>query len=582
MATTQQEVVIKISTDSKQAEQSVGSYKKQLKEANQELVTMSMKFGTASKEAAAAAVKVAKLKDEIGDAKALADTFNPDKKFVALGGALQGVTAGFSTVSGLLGVLGEDSKETEKLLLKVQSAMALQQGISGIMGSIDAFKMLGNTIKTQVVSAFSTLKGAILATGLGALVVALGAVVYAFDQMSEAAERAAAAEEELKKQNDDLEASLAAGTLVALKNKKDLAIASAKTDEERFKQEQYYRRVSIMALQDGFNNINDKNSEQAQKIKQQIDDLNTEGQIAAINHTNSLQKISDDAAAKALEKQKEYNKKRTELQKELNDEVAKQQLSAIDYELRAEELKHEERMAQLRKFNLDVSSEILRHSNEVYNIQSKAVDKTNTEVAAKSVTGMQISANKMDQVTQQVIANKTNEAIVWKATEEEKIQVTQMAVSAMADLLGRDTAAGKALGIAQALINTYIGASEAIKEKSVLPQPFATIQKIASVAAIIATGMKTVKAITAVKVPGGASGGGGSVPSLGSISAPLSPTATTTTLDAASINGIGSAASRAYVLETDVSGNQERIKRLNRAARINTVIAILSILHLVN
>ena len=65
------------------AGQSVGNFKKQLKEATQDLQTMADKFGLASKEAQAAAMKVAGLKDAIGDAKALADTFNPDKKFVA-------------------------------------------------------------------------------------------------------------------------------------------------------------------------------------------------------------------------------------------------------------------------------------------------------------------------------------------------------------------------------------------------------------------------------------------------------------------------------------------------------------------
>ena len=86
-----------------------------------------------------------------------------------------------------------------------------------------------------------------------------------------------------------------------------------------------------------------------------------------------------------------------------------------------------------------------------------------------------------------------------------------------------------------------------------------------SVAAIIANGIKTVKAITAVQVPGGG-GAGGSAPS---ISAPVLPQAATTTLNQGQINQIGNTAARAFVLETDVSGNQERIKRLNRAARIN-------------
>ena len=80
------------------AGQSVGSFKKQLREAQGELVAMADKFGLASKEAQDAAKKVAGLKDSIGDAKDLAETFNPDKKFVALGGAIQGVVAGFMKV----------------------------------------------------------------------------------------------------------------------------------------------------------------------------------------------------------------------------------------------------------------------------------------------------------------------------------------------------------------------------------------------------------------------------------------------------------------------------------------------------
>ena len=82
--------------------------------------------------------------------------------------------------------------------------------------------------------------------------------------------------------------------------------------------------------------------------------------------------------------------------------------------------------------------------------------------------------------------------------------------------------------------------------------------------------LKQLKAITAVQVPGGGGAGGGAGGS-GSIniSAPVLPQAATTTLNQGQINQIGNTAARAFVLETDVSGNQERIKRLNRAARIN-------------
>jgi phage-related protein len=162
-------VALTITTDSKQAEASVGSFKKQLKEANNELLNMSAKFGEASTEAVNAAKKVAHLKDAIGDAKALADTFNPDKKFVALGGALQGVTAGFSALQGAIGLFGDENKDLEKTLLKVQSAMALQQGISGLMEAKDSFGLL----KDGAVRAFNAIKGAIGSTGIGLLVLAL-------------------------------------------------------------------------------------------------------------------------------------------------------------------------------------------------------------------------------------------------------------------------------------------------------------------------------------------------------------------------------------------------------------------------
>ena len=165
-------------------------------------------------------------------------------------------------------------------------------------------------------------------------------------------------------------------------------------------------------------------------------------------------------------------------------------------------------------------------------------------------------------------AEKTKKLVEEETkTRVDSAMAVANATSALSAIVGEQTMAGKALGVASALINTYVGASEVIRAKSVLPEPFGTIQKIASVAAIIATGLKTVRTITAVQVPGG--GGGGSMPSMPSISAPLMPQVSTTTLNQAQVNQIGNVAARAFVVESDVTGNQERIQRLNRAARIN-------------
>tara|TARA_R110000868_G_scaffold238141_3_gene492668 strand:+ start:604 stop:2427 length:1824 start_codon:yes stop_codon:yes gene_type:complete len=88
------------------------------------------------------------------------------------------------------------------------------------------------------------------------------------------------------------------------------------------------------------------------------------------------------------------------------------------------------------------------------------------------------------------------------------------AIGTLAGIAGEGTAAGKALGVASATIDTYVGANKAIAQGG--------IGGIASAIAIIATGLANVKTILSTKIPktnvGSASVGGGA--SGGSIPAP--------------------------------------------------------------
>ena len=152
----------------------LGSLKSQLREAQAEVAKLSEQFGVTSKEAANAAKRAAELKDQIEDAKALTDAFNPDAKFKALSSSLGGVASGFAAYQGALGLVGVESKKVEEQLLKVQSAMALAEGLQALGGAKDSFIQLASVVKNQVVAAFTTLKGALISTGIGALVVAIG------------------------------------------------------------------------------------------------------------------------------------------------------------------------------------------------------------------------------------------------------------------------------------------------------------------------------------------------------------------------------------------------------------------------
>ena len=158
------------------------SLKKQLKEATNELFAIREQFGETSTEAINAAKKVALIRDEIGDAKALTEGFNPDAKFKALGSAIQGVTGGFAALQGAQALFGNESKELQETLVKVQGALALSQGVDAILEAKDSFKVL----KAVAIDAFKGIKTAIGSTGIGLLVIALGAIFTYWDDIKEA------------------------------------------------------------------------------------------------------------------------------------------------------------------------------------------------------------------------------------------------------------------------------------------------------------------------------------------------------------------------------------------------------------
>ena len=158
------------------------SLKAQYREAVQELQKLAATYGETSDQAAMAAKKAAELKDQIEFSKDLIKGFNPDAKFQAVEGAINGVMNGFQAFEGGLALLGVESDKVQEALLRVQSVMALTQGINGVMQAKDAFATLGTVAKT----ALKGIKTELIATGIGAFVVALGTAVAYWDDIKAA------------------------------------------------------------------------------------------------------------------------------------------------------------------------------------------------------------------------------------------------------------------------------------------------------------------------------------------------------------------------------------------------------------
>lgn len=613
-----QTVALEVKTNLEPAAKSVGSLKQQLKGAQNEVVNLSEKFGATSKEAIAAAKNAAKLKDAIGDAKALTDAYNPDAKFKAFGAAIQGVTGGFAALQGVQGLFGDKSEELEKTLLKVQSAMALTQGLNSVMEAKDAFVNLATFIKGGVVQAFNVLKTVMLANPILTIVSVLAGVALSFNKVRDAIINFIPGLKEvigffgdlIEKVTDFFGATSDATRAYdkfaeSIKRGNEEIDNSIKLLEAAGNKEAEIYNLKAKRIENDLNLLRKKFKVEGELSKEewkQFRDLQVDKQVLSIQENKRQEKEREDNQKKikednkkALEKQKAYNEKvkasndkRREEQRQYLQQVRDlinqinqdiQDRASTEQEREVNRIKRE-RDARLaivkgdREAQLIIEKDFFQKLDEInkkYKVEPENIPKLKLPATHKDIADLTHEHIENENAVTQNFLNNTKERIRYSELEaEERTKFAQDiggALSALSDLIGKETAAGKALSAAQATINTFQGATEVLKAKSVLPEPFGTISKIANVTAIIATGLKSVKSILATKVPGGSSGG--STPSV-NVTAPLQPQATTTRLDQTSINQLGNAAApRAYVVEKDITGSQQRIRQLQRAAKIN-------------
>ena len=674
MATTT-EVGVKITVDGSEATKSVGSIKSQLKEATAELIAMREKFGDTSIEAVNAAKKVANLKDSIGDAKAMADAFNPDAKFKAFGQALQGVAGGFSAVQGAMGLLGGESEDVEKMLLKVNSAMALSQGINSVLEAKDGFKNLISVVKSytviqKIVTAAQWLwNAAMSANPIGAIVVAITALIagvialtkYFMDNAKASRENAKAVKENAKaldeqkkanaKANDELQRAQSYQLAMAKANgetTKSIRALELKLIDEKIATERASRETAINTFEKNKNALASlKQAGASDEVIKKQQETTTESLKYANEQTANLNKSLIDR----VELQRKHNVEIAQEQTNANKETAQKNKQAYDEAIEKQKKANEDRKKQDEEFAKELQA--LKDKNFIDTIKNendKAEALLNLQLTndmralnASTLTIKQKNA-KRDELTKQYQIQldeinakrdleeqkKIDDAVIKeqeriaknnetrkleyekklqaekdqtakeKEESDKRIAIAQAerdakisafesignSLNILSDLVGKNTEAGKgfaiasliveqAMAIAKIVANTQVANAKSIAASPLTAgQPFVAINTISaglSIASSIAAVVKGIRAIRGTNVKTG-SGSGGSAPSLasgGTVAPPLPPQLETQTINAGQVNQLASATARAYVVESDVSGNQERINRLNRASRIN-------------
>lgn len=626
------EKVIDINIQSN-VEQSVGSLKSQLRQAQADVAILSEKFGVTSVEAANAAKRAAELKDRIADAKNLTDAFNPDAKFRALTSSLAGVAGGFAALQGAQTLFGNQSKEVEQTLLKVQAAMALSQGLQTIGESVDSFKQLAAVAKSysivqKLVTAGQYLwNAAIMANPIGAIVAGIVALIAAgvalVNYFKESSAAAAAntkavdankkalesqsktlernSNELQKKQANEIAMAKASGasaeSIRALelklidekiayeksgraiafntyeKNKNYLAsLKAAGADEEVIKKQQETTNKAILDY--------NKQNQNVQKAFDERRDIQRRHQVEILqsqtNHNKEVEDKNKQAATKAKEDAETARKKAIEDKKKFDEETQKGIEDLNKSQADAEQKRQDEAKKIIDELAQKQESPTQKLQREFE--EKKAI----LEAAGQSTFDLEMQhLADLENLDAEGKAKKKKSDDEQAAAEIELAKKTAAAKQALfaktsetlskgADLLGKNTAAGKAMAAAAALINTYQGITAELATKTVTP--FEIGLKIANVAIIAATGFKAVQDIVSVQIPGGGGGGGGSAPSG---SAPSMTAPSFNTVGSSSTNQLAQTIGqqtqtpqRSYVVSSDVTTAQALDRNVIKNASI--------------
>jgi hypothetical protein len=560
MATTTENIVFDTTINLGNSTNSVKSLKSELKDLRNQLGTLEQ----GSEAFNQAAQRAGQLQERIRGVNDAIENADPEKKFAPFARTLQGMAGGFAAVQGAMGLFGSESKDLEKTLLKVQSAMALSQGLNSLLEFKNDFKDLGTMIVNNVVKAFTTLRGAIIATGIGLLAVTVGVLVTNWKEFSQAITDAFPGFKVVTDFFNNFK-QIAAGTLASVIKGFEIvgdvvgkvfagdfsgAIKSAKTFGEE----------TAKAYSSGF-------AEEDRKIKiengikqrkQNLELLEAQGKDVR----DAKIKLMQDELSILKKGSDEYNAKLIEIEKARTD-------------LRKEAAEKKKKEEEDEKNRQDDKLKEARSDYEFYQNLNKEKDEKDLKKKQDEESEMldaELSSLMAAAETSVSITKKEKEA--KKKLSEEEVQhrlilnnAIASGLNTLSDLVGKNTVEGKLLAIASSTISTYTAIAGQLAAFSGVPVPgYAIVQAIATGVA----GFAAVKNIIDTPVPG-QGGSGGTVPNFTAPSIPQIPQSVSGTRlnQTDPLRTINEGRdSKVFVTETDITKTQNKVKNIIKKATI--------------
>lgn len=622
------EIAYKASVDIGDGAKSLSSLKKEFKETQKELDTLT----AGSQKYIDTLSKLGKLKDDMGDLRNEINAFNPEGRIQAFGNVISGVASGFQAVTGAMALFGGENKELEKQLLKVQAVMAFTEGIKGVVGMGDSFRALSKTMKTTTIgkgiltAAQYAYNLAVSLNPIGLFIIALAALVVGIKLFTDSTNSAAEvqlrmnelnrkAAEQLKKDielirekqklNDkglahDIEvAKLSGKSLTEVRDLERKAVqdklAELKfvegyqgklTSKELAEKVELIRKLEIIDL-NYLKNSSDQRDKDAEKKKQHDQKELAEAEKKAaflktlIDKAAAEQKAND---AKELENTLSLIEKVAKLKEDESIRLAANEQEVLDIKL-AKDLAEIE--SEYAKTNLGAEAYQAKIDAQLL-IESKYYDDINTLRTKDGLTAEEKKKKELED-TKKLNQEKFDEDIKLAQNTNQSLQGLSDLFFAVKssnlkkgskeelEMAKKQFNINKALSLSSAIISGIQAVQNSITVSPLtiggIPNPFA-------IAALIATGVTSaanVAKIAASKFKESGTGGGeaGTIPTITAPSTGDAPAINAPSQSITSLNPDGTVKNqsnngsvRAFVVETDISTSQRRVNSIEASAAL--------------
>lgn len=553
------------------------------------------------------AAEAGSLKDAIGDTSAQVKALASDTRTLdTFTSAIQGIAGGFAVAQGAAALFGEESEDVQKAMMKVQAALALVNGATAVANALnkDSALMVNLNAAAQRVyaiavgtssGALKAFRIALVSTGIGAAVVAIGLLIANFDKLTAAVKGflGIKVKENLDEQIKSMERAA------------EIAKERGATEAEVFAME---FDISRKRLQ------NAKNEEEMAEARHQhnvlraqyesyLKKVELDKQDAAAKEADKKQQERDKAAEERKRKQEQEREAAAAKQKEIDGIIANSRqvllensLSANERELEQIDASYEERLAKV-KGNEEATNLLLAQlrAERTAKIQEQqdAADQAELD-AQRAQLDYQIQIE--DELYAEREKLRQEDLQREKEYNDARVQFYNAASSSVVEIMrslgGKSKAVmlaalalEKGMAIAQVVINLQkelagINANAALNPANAITAGAAGVTQALSlstmakinaglrIAAIAATSIGQVRSITG----GGGGGGGGTVVTGGGGGGMAAPQGNALNPNSQLINpNTGQPQGqplRAYVLESDVSGIQNRLRTIRQFAQL--------------